>query len=97
FSARRYHIYFHQLLALPALLCTMVLVAAVFSMRITRMGGLLQMVLGGILSGFLVYFLGNLSLALGLSGILPTALAAWAPSIVVMLLGLAVLFHLEDG
>lgn len=97
FSARRYQIYFHQLLALPALLCTMVLVAAVFSMRISRMGGLLQMVLGGVLSGFLVYFLGNLSLALGLSGVLPTALAAWAPSIVVMLLGLAVLFHLEDG
>ena len=55
------------------------------------------MVLGGIMAGFLVYFLGNLSIALGLSGILPAALAAWAPSIVVMLLGLAVLFHLEDG
>lgn len=97
FSARRYQIYFHQLLATPAMLCTMVLVAAVFSMKTSRMGGLLQMVLGGILAGFVVYFLGNLSLALGLSGILPTALAAWAPSIVVMLLGLAVLFHLEDG
>ncbi len=79
------------------MLCTMVLVAAVFSMRVSRMGGMLQMVLGGIMAGFLVYFLGNLSIALGLSGILPAALAAWAPSIVVMLLGLAVLFHLEDG
>lgn len=97
FSARRYHIYFHQLLATPAMLCTMVLVAAVFSMRVTRMGGTLTMVIGGIAAGFLVYFLGNLSIALGLSGILPAALAAWAPSIVVMLLGLAVLFHLEDG
>lgn len=97
FSARRYQIYFHQLLATPALLCTMVLVAAAFSMRVTRMGGLLQMVLGGIFSGFLVYFLGNLAIALGLSGILPAALAAWAPSVVVTLLGLAVLFHLEDG
>ncbi|HAC60060.1 LPS export ABC transporter permease LptG [Parvibaculum sp.] len=97
FSARRYQIYFHQLLATPVMLCTMVLLAAVFSMRTSRMGGLLQMVLGGILAGFVVYFLGNLSLALGLSGILPAALAAWAPSVVVMLLGLAVLFHLEDG
>lgn len=97
FSARRYEIYFHQLLATPALLCTMVLVAAAFSMRVTRMGGLLQMVLGGIFSGFLVYFLGNLAIALGLSGILPAPLAAWAPPVVVTLLGLAVLFHLEDG
>ena len=97
FSARRYLIYFHQLLATPAMLCTMVLVAAVFSMRVTRMGGTLTMVMGGVAAGFLVYFLGNLSIALGLSGILPAPLAAWAPSIVVMLLGLAVLFHLEDG
>lgn len=97
FSTRRYQIHYHQLLATPALLCTMVLVAAAFSMRVTRMGGLLQMVLGGIFSGFVVYFLGNLAIALGLSGILPAALAAWAPSVVVTLLGLAVLFHLEDG
>ncbi|MBX3504994.1 MAG: LPS export ABC transporter permease LptG [Parvibaculum sp.] len=97
FSARRYNIYFHQILATPALLCTMVLVAAVFSLRVTRMGGVLTMIIGGIAAGFLVYFLGNLSIALGLSGILPPPLAAWAPSIVVMLLGLAVLFHLEDG
>ena len=97
FSARRYQLHFHQILATPALLCTMVLVAAAFSMRTARAGGIIQVVLGGIFSGFLVYFLSDLSLALGLSGILPTLLAAWAPSIVVMLLGLAVLFHLEDG
>ena len=75
----------------------MVLVAAAFSMRTARFGGFVQVVMGGIFSGFLVYFLGDLSIALGLSGILPTLLAAWAPSAVVMLLGLAVLFHLEDG
>ena len=97
FSARRYHLHFHQILATPVLLCTMVLVAAAFSMRTARFGGFVQVVMGGIFSGFLVYFLGDLSIALGLSGILPTLLAAWAPSAVVMLLGLAVLFHLEDG
>ncbi|MDP2122955.1 MAG: LPS export ABC transporter permease LptG [Parvibaculum sp.] len=97
FSARRYRLHFHQILATPVLLCTMVLVAAAFSMRTARFGGVVQVILGGIFSGFLVYFLGDLSLALGLSGILPTLLAAWAPSAVVMLLGLAVLFHLEDG
>ena len=97
FSARRYHLHFHQILATPVLLCTMVLVAAAFSMRTGRSGGMLQVVLGGIFSGFVVYFLNDLSIALGLSGILPIVLAAWAPSVVVMLLGLAVLFHLEDG
>lgn len=97
FSARRYQIHFYEILATPLLLCTMVLIAAVFSLRVSRLGGLIQLIVGGIFSGFLVFFLGDLSLALGISGFLPPFLAAWAPSIVVMFLGLTVLFHLEDG
>lgn len=97
FSARRYRIHFYEILATPLLLCTMVLVAAVFSLRVSRLGGLIQLVVGGVFSGFLVFFLGDLSVAMGISGFLPPFLSAWAPSIVVMFLGLAVLFHLEDG
>lgn len=97
FSAKRYRLHFYDILATPILLCTMVLVGGVFSLRTSRLGGLLQLVVGGVLSGFLLYFLSDLSLALGKSGVLPPFLAAWAPAIVAMLLGLAVLFHLEDG
>lgn len=97
FSAKRYRLHFYDLLATPLLLCTMVLVGAVFSLRTSRLGGLVQLVLGGVFAGFLLYFLSDLSLALGLSGVLPPFLAAWSPAIVAMLLGLAVLFHLEDG
>lgn len=97
FSAKRYRLHFYDVLATPVLLCTMVLVGGVFSLRTSRLGGLLQLVLGGVLSGFLLYFLSDLALALGKSGVLPPFLAAWSPAIVAMLLGLAVLFHLEDG
>ncbi|HEY4343521.1 MAG TPA: LPS export ABC transporter permease LptG [Parvibaculum sp.] len=97
FSAKRYRLHFYDLLATPILLCTMVLVGAVFSLRTSRLGGLVQLVLGGVFAGFLLYFVSDLSLALGLSGVLPPFLAAWSPAIVAMLLGLAVLFHLEDG
>lgn len=97
FSARRYWLHFYDILATPALLCTMVFLSAVFSLRSSRLGGLVQLVLGGVFSGFLLYFLTDLSMALGLSGILPPFLATWAPIIVAMFLGLAVLFHLEDG
>lgn len=97
FSAKRYRLHFYDLLATPVLLCTMVLVGGVFSLRTSRLGGLLQLVLGGVLAGFLLYFLSDLALALGKSGVLPPFLAAWSPAIVAMLLGLAVLFHLEDG
>lgn len=97
FSAKRYRLHFYDVLATPLLLCTMVLVGSVFSLRTSRLGGLIQLVLGGVFVGFLLYFLSDLSLALGLSGVLPPFLAAWSPAIVALLLGLAVLFHLEDG
>lgn len=97
FSAKRYRLHFYDLMATPFLLCTMVLLGAVFSLRTSRLGGLVQLVLGGVFAGFLLYFLSDLSIALGLSGVLPPFLAAWAPAIVAMLLGLSVLFHLEDG
>lgn len=97
FSAQRYRLHFYDLLSTPFLLCTMVFLGAIFSLRASRLGGLVQLVMGGIFAGFLLYFLSDLALALGLSGILPPFLAAWAPAIVATLLGLAVLFHLEDG
>lgn len=97
FSAKRYRLHFYDVLATPMLLCTMVLVGAVFSLRTSRLGGLVQLVLGGVFAGFFLYFISDLSLALGLSGVLPPFLAAWSPTIVAMLLGLAVMFHLEDG
>ncbi|HMM14633.1 MAG TPA: LPS export ABC transporter permease LptG [Parvibaculum sp.] len=97
FSALRYRLHLYDILSTPFLLCTMVLVGAIFSLRASRLGGLVQLVLGGVFAGFLLYFLSDLSLALGTTGVMPPFLAAWAPAIVAALLGLTVLFHLEDG
>ncbi len=97
FTARQYRLHWHSLMSLPFLLCTMVMVAATFSLRISRLGGLTQLVLGAVSTGFLLYFATDLSLALGLTGVVPPFLAAWAQALVAMLLGLAALFHMEDG
>ena len=97
FSAIRHRLHWYSLLSTPFLLCTMVLIAATFSLRVTRLGGLAQLILGGVFAGFLLYFLTDLSLALGSSGYIPAFLAAWSPAIITMFLGLAALFHLEDG
>ena len=97
FSAVRHRLYWHATMATPLLLCAMVLVGATFSLRLTRRGGIWLLVLAGVLSGFLLYFLSDLVLALGLSGKIPAWLAAWAPAGIFSLLGVASLFHLEDG
>lgn len=97
FSALRHRLYLHSILALPLLLCAMVLIAATFSLRLTRRGGTGLLLLGGLFAGFLLYFLTDVVRALGMSGSIPVVLAAWAPTVVFTLLGLAMLLHLEDG
>jgi lipopolysaccharide export system permease protein len=97
FSPLRHRLYWYSLLALPVLFSAMVFMAASFSFRLSRLGGMPQLVLAGALSGFAVYFLGDVTQALGQSGILPTSLAALAPAAAAILLGMTLLFYQEDG
>ncbi|MEE8172943.1 MAG: LPS export ABC transporter permease LptG [Alphaproteobacteria bacterium] len=97
FSAVRHRLYWHSLLSGPLLLCAMVLIAATFSLRFSRSGGTWLLIAAGVLSGFVLYFVSDLVLALGLSGKIPPVLAAWTPAGVFTLIGVASLFHLEDG
>ncbi len=97
FSALRHRIYWHAALSTPLLLVGMVLIASVFSLRQPRRGKTGWMVAGGLITGFLLNFLLSLFHAFGTSGSLPVLLAAWAPPAIVMMAGLALLLHLEDG
>lgn len=97
FSAHRHRLQLHRLLADPLLLCAMVLVAAPFSLRMTRRGGAAMLAGLGLFSGFLIYFLSDVVYALGLSASIPAAIAAWTPAAVSSMLGIALLLHLEDG
>lgn len=97
FSARRHLLHYHRLLSSPLLLAAMILIAATVSLRPPRRGGTLIMVIIGIAAGFLLYFASNLVAALGLSRAVPIHLAAWAPATVMLLLGITLLLHQEDG
>jgi len=97
FSALKHRIYWNSLIARPVLLLAMVLVAATFSLRTTRRGKTGLLVISGIATGFIFYFFTDIILALGLAGTLPVLLAAWTPAITITLLGMSMMFHLEDG
>lgn len=97
FSAIRHRLHWHTLLAAPFLMCAMVLIAATFTLRQSRRGATTFVIAGGVFSGFVLYFFSDVVFALGLSDSIPVALAAWTPSGVATLLGLAMLLHLEDG
>jgi len=97
FNADRHRIYYYSLLAMPFLLCAMVLVAATFSLKATRQGATGKMVLFGVTCGFLLYFMTSVVHALGLSATIPAVLAAAMPAGVSLMLGITALLHLEDG
>lgn len=96
-TAVRHRLHYSALLASPFLFCAMTIIAASFSLRLARLGGVTRLILAGSLTGFLLYFLSDVTQALGISGILPVTLAAWSPTAVALLLGAATLLHLEDG
>lgn len=96
-SSVPHRLHFSALLADPLLLIAMVLIAAAFSLRHTRRGGTIFLVVIGVLSAFALYMLTNVIHALGLGGNLPVILAGWTPASVSLALGAALLMHLEDG
>ena len=97
FSAMRHRLYYQSLLANPMLMAGMVWVAAVFSLRLPRRGRLGILIVAGLLTGFMLYFFTDLVHALGAAGTLPIILAAWAPALVMLMIGAALLLHIEDG
>jgi len=86
-----------QLLALPLSLAAMTLVAACFSLRLFRMGGVQRMVLGGVTAGFVLYVATKIIGDLGSAGLVSAPFAAWSPALGGCLFGVYVLLHQEDG
>ena len=97
FSSIRHRLQFQTLLALPLLAGTMVLLAAGFSMRSSRRGGVAQMIGSGVAAGFALFLISKVAEEFGQSGALPTVLAAWAPAASGLMFSVALLLHLEDG
>ncbi|MBB5372767.1 LPS export ABC transporter permease LptG [Acidocella aromatica] len=97
FSATQHELAFQALAALPLLCATMALVAAGFSMRTSRRGGALSMLVSGVASGFTLFMVSEVANQFGTSGAVPVVLAAWAPALAGLFLALALLLHLEDG
>lgn len=98
FSVVPHRIYLQSLIASPFLLTTMMLLAAAFCLSAhTRFGAWTVRGLAALAAGFLFYFFNRFTYALGQSTTLPILLAAWAPILIVALLGTAYLLHREDG
>ena len=96
-TASAYRLQYQKLLARPFMLAAMVLLAAAFSLRFFRMGGVQRMVLGGLTSGFALYLISKLTDDLSKAELITPTVAAWLPVTVGALTGFVALLYLEDG
>jgi lipopolysaccharide export system permease protein len=96
-TSTSYQLQLQQLLAAPLLYCAMAVLAAAFSLRLIRLGGLAGLAGAGVALGFAFFFFNEVCGALGRSGIIPTFAAAWTPPVIALLSGLTLLCYTEDG
>lgn len=96
-AAAAYRLQYHKLLSRPFMLAAMVLLAAAFSLRFFRFGGVQKMVLGGVTSGFLLYVLSKVTEDLSKAELMHPMGAAWLPVLVGGLTGFVALLYQEDG
>jgi Predicted permeases len=96
-AAHKYFMQWHGLIARAFWLAVMVMLAATFTLRPLRSGGTAVMIACGITIAFILYFLRDITYALGNAGTLPPILAAWVPTIVTGLFAATKLLYSEDG
>jgi len=97
FSATGYRLQLDQLLAVPVLYAAMSLLAAAFSLRLVRLGGLAGLAGAAVALGFVFFFLNQFMLALGKADVIPPFLAAWFPPLLALMAGVTLLSYTEDG
>jgi len=88
---------FLQKIAGPAATLLMPLLAAVAAFGVQRAGSLFLRLAIGMALGFSFFVADNFMLAMGEFGAAPPVLAAWAPFLLFLLLGYAVIFNTEEG
>ena len=96
-SAAGYRLQYQKLLSRPFMLAAMVLLAAAFSLRFFRFGGVQKMVLGGVTSGFLLYVISKVTDDLSKAELMYPVAAAWLPVMLGGLTGFVALLYSEDG
>ena len=96
-QAVAYKLQYYKLIARPFMLAARVMLAAAFSLRFFRFGGVQKMVLGGVASGFLLYVMSKITDDLSKAELMHPIVAAWLPVSVGGLTGFVALLYQEDG
>ena len=85
------------LTALPILYTAMALIGALVCLRLSRLGGMSQLIAAGAGAAVGLFFVTQLASSLGASGAVPPVIAAWSPALCALFIALTVIAYQEDG
>ncbi len=88
---------FAKLLALPALLVGVLLIAFAFTSKYKRTNSYTGVIVTGVILGFVVFVITEMADRAGSSGVIDPIFAAWGPAIVAIVIGVTILLFIEDG
>lgn len=97
YSGDELKVKFHKYLSLPIYLFGMILLSTLFTIRLNKDYNTLMYLFFGLIVGFFLYFLNDLSIAIGVSNKLPLTIAIWSPVLVILFLSLINIIKLNDS
>ena len=97
YSGDELKIKFHKYLSLPIYLFSMIILATVFTINIKKNYSNFIYVFFGIILGIVIYFLNDLSIALGIAGKMPLAISVWIPIFLILAISAINLIKINEN
>lgn len=92
-----YKLYWHALIARVMWFVSMIFLAGACVLHSVRQGRISLYIFLGVVAGFGLYVLKDVTYVMGAASTIPVMLAAWTPVIVTLMTGVSVLLYYEDG
>lgn len=96
YSADELKIKLHKYLSLPFYLVGMILISTLFTIGIRQEYGTSVYLFFGLSAAFLLYFLNDLSIAIGMSNKLPLIVSVWTPIVIIIIFSIINLFSINE-
>jgi lipopolysaccharide export system permease protein len=97
YSGEELKVKLHKYLSLPLYLFAMILISTIFTIGINKDYNTLMYLFFGMVLGFVLYFLNDLSVAIGLANKLPLALSIWSPIMLIMFISTINLIKINES
>lgn len=92
-----YKLYWHALIARVMWFASMIYLAGACVLHSVRQGKLSLYIFLGVIAGFGLYVLKDVTYVMGAASTIPVVLAAWTPVVITFMTGISVLLFYEDG